>query len=73
MKLLFFLSQLQTGHNYNNNTMLVYIISVHFILASKITVQQSKNMKVNKKNLRFQQMQESDIEHIFNLVNDAYR
>ena len=30
-------------------------------------------MKVNKDNLGFHPMQESEVEHIFNLVNDAYR
>ena len=30
-------------------------------------------MKVDKDNLKFQPMQESEVEQIFNLINDAYR
>ena len=35
--------------------------------------QQKNNMKVDKDNLKFQPMQESEVEQIFNLINDAYR
>ena len=30
-------------------------------------------MKVSKENLRFHPMQESEVEHIFNMVNECYR